>query len=95
MIKNDLVIRKEYIERFENMIEDIKEKGETYLCPSWDLSLTEKNYRKHIKEYDQHTGCKICYKYFKKVKHKRDCPCYIYTSAYLIKFLNKVINNSI
>ena len=86
MINNNFVIKDDYIKYFKEMIEDIKAQGKTFSCPIWDESLI-------VIVEDK---CTICREYFKKVKRKHWlCPCSLYTPDYLIRFLKKVISNSI
>jgi len=85
---NILKIKKERIDYFERMIEDIEIGGRTHLCPNWDNSL--------IEETNVLNRCNPCQKYFKRLKNKFwKCPCSLYTPDYLIRFLKKVISNSI
>ncbi len=96
MIKNNLVIKKKYINRFRDMIDHIEKLGETHLCPLWSVSL---------KDYSSHnylvsmcaSPCNICKKYFKKISYEEggQCPCGLYKPSYLVRFLKKVISNSI
>ena len=81
-----IIVNKSVVRRLKIVRDGLEIRGNSGLCPEW------KGPSSWLK------NCHVCSEYFPKVKVQYDmthsCPCYLYTPAYLIRRLNKIIQDS-
>ena len=74
------IVNKRVLRRLKRIREDLEKHGESGLCPKWEKL------------------CDSCREYFPIRIQEKDpypsCPCYLYTPGYLIRRLNKIIQDS-
>ena len=83
---NKIIVNKRVVRRLKRIRDGLEIRGKSDLCPEW------KGPSSWLK------NCYVCSEYFPKVKIHIDmthaCPCYLYTPEYLIRRLNKIIQDS-
>ena len=86
------IVNKRVVQRLKRIRDDLEIYGKSRLCPEWKGPSSWKN------------NCLVCKELFPKIKISllvytrawipSACPCYLYTPEYLIRRLNKIIQDS-
>lgn len=79
---SDVRLTEEGIVRFEKMINDIRQKGKTILCPKWNFNS------------NCDVNCDICRDCFPKIINSIYCPCSKYDPVTTVAFLEQIIRQS-
>ena len=86
------IVNKRVLRRLKRIRDDHEIHGKSRLCPAWKGPSSWTN------------NCLVCKELFPKIKiplrgytgvwTPGGCPCYLYTPTYLIRRLNKIIQDS-